>query len=50
MIHNETLIYDIETLTFGKPNSSKDKLRIFGCYSYKTGKVTYYEIRKMYKK
>ena len=39
MIYNDTLIFDIETLTFGKPDSSKDRLRIFGCYSYKTGKV-----------
>ena len=39
MIHSDTLVMDIETLTFGKPDSSKDRLRIFGCYSYKTGKV-----------
>lgn len=34
----DILVYDIETKTFGKPDSSKDELRIFGCYSYKTGK------------
>ena len=31
---------DIESLTFsGKPDPSKDRLRIFGCYSYKTKKT-----------
>ena len=35
MIHKDTLIYDIETKTFGKPNPEKDVLRVFGCYSYK---------------
>jgi len=38
MIENNTLIYDIETKTFGKPDSSKDIMRVFGCFSYKTGK------------
>ena len=38
MVSDDVLIYDIETRTFGKPDSSKDKLRIFGCYSYKTKK------------
>jgi len=38
-MEEETLIYDIETRTFGKPDSSKDRLRIFGCYSYKTKKT-----------
>jgi len=37
-ISRDVLIYDIETRTFGKPDSSKDLLRIFGCYSYKTDK------------
>jgi len=37
-IGEDVLIYDIETRVFGKPDSSKDRLRIFGCYSYKTKK------------
>ena len=32
------LVYDIETMTFGKPDPTKDEFRVFGCYSYKTGK------------
>jgi len=36
------LIYDIETATEGKPDPSKDKLRVFGCYSYLTNK--YYQV------
>ena len=32
------LVLDIETQTFGKPDANKDKLKIFGCYSYKTNK------------
>lgn len=35
---NDILVYDIETKTFGKPDPKKDRLKIFGCYSYKTGK------------
>ena len=35
MIASDTLIYDIETKTFGKPNPEKDIMRVFGCYSYK---------------
>jgi len=38
IIEDNVLIYDIETLTFGKPDSSKDRLRVFGCHSYKTKK------------
>ena len=39
-IKEDTLIYDIETYVIGgRPDSSKDRLRIFGCYSYKTKKV-----------
>jgi len=38
MIESSTLIYDIETKTFGRPDSSKDMLKVFGCFSYKTGK------------
>jgi len=37
-ISEDVLIYDIETRVFGKPDPEKDKLRLFGCYSYKTGK------------
>lgn len=33
-IHKNTLIYDLETKTFGKPDSSKDIMRIFACHSY----------------
>ena len=37
---NETLIMDIETyVKYSKPDSSVDRLRIFGCYSYKTNKT-----------
>src|SRR6056297_2124100 len=36
---NEVLIYDIETETFGsRPDAKKDKLKIFGFYSYKIDK------------
>lgn len=42
-ISEDTLIYDIETETFGKPDPQKDRLKLFGCYSYKTNK--YYLIR-----
>jgi hypothetical protein len=39
MIDNDTLIYDIETKTFGGiPDSEKDIMRVFGCYSYKKNK------------
>lgn len=35
----DVLVYDIETKTFGnRPDPQKDKLRLFGCYSYKTKK------------
>lgn len=45
MISENSLCYDIETATAGpKPDASKDKLRIFGCYSYKTKK--YYCLTK----
>lgn len=42
--NNDVLCYDIETRTFGKPDPKKDRLKIFGCYSYKTGKT--YMLRK----
>ncbi len=38
-IEDSVCIYDIETQTFGKPDPTKDKLKIFGCYSYKTQKT-----------
>ena len=38
-MNNNVLIYDCETRTFGKPDATKDRLRIFGCYSYKTNKA-----------
>jgi len=42
-IHKETLVYDLETAGVGsKPNPEKDRLRVFGCYSYLTEK--YYVI------
>lgn len=44
-IGDDVLCYDLETLTFdSKPNPQKDRLRIFGCYSYKTNKK--YLLRK----
>jgi len=43
-MNEDILIYDIETKVFGKPDSSKDRLKIFGCFSYKTGK--YYLLEK----
>lgn len=39
MEEDNVLIYDIETKTYGKPDSSRDNLKIFGCYSYKTKKI-----------
>jgi DNA polymerase elongation subunit (family B) len=39
MIDENTLIYDIETETEGRPNPEVDKLKFFGCYSYKTKKM-----------
>src|SRR3972149_260363 len=38
-MNNDILVMDIETQTFGKPDPSKDKLKLFGCYSYKTNKT-----------
>lgn len=40
----DVLIYDIESRVFGKPDPNKDRLKIFGCFSYKTGK--YYLLEK----
>lgn len=37
-VTNDVLVYDIETKTFGMPDATKDRLRLFGCYSYKTNK------------
>jgi len=37
-ISDETLIYDLETKTFGKADATKDIMRIFACYSYMKGK------------
>lgn len=42
---NDVLVYDIETRTYGKPDPEKDKLKIFGCYSYRTNK--YYMLTKI---
>jgi hypothetical protein len=42
-ISEDTLIYDLETKTFGKPDPTKDELKLFGCYSYKTQK--YYMLK-----
>jgi len=40
---NTILIFDIETATVdSRPNPEKDKLRVFGCYSYLTNK--YYQV------
>ena len=38
LIGQDVCVYDIETKTFGKPDATKDVLRFFGCYSYKTKK------------
>jgi hypothetical protein len=38
-VKDNTLVYDIETRTFGKPNPNVDRLKIFGCRSYKTKKI-----------
>jgi hypothetical protein len=38
-ISENTLIYDLETKTFGNPNPERDKLKIFACHSYKTKKI-----------
>lgn len=35
---NDVLIFDCETRTYGKPDPEKDRLKLFGCYSYKTKK------------
>lgn len=32
------LVWDLETQTFGTPDSNKDILKFFGCYSFKTNK------------
>ena len=37
-LNDDILIWDLETQTFGSPDSSKDILKFFGCYSYKTNK------------
>ena len=48
------LIYDIETKTFERPDANKDKLRVFGAYSYLSDKyycLTQHEdIKKIIKK
>lgn len=33
------LIYDLETQVFGKPNPAKDRMKLFGCYSYIKDKI-----------
>ena len=38
-VTTDTLIYDLETKTFGKPDPSKDIMRIFACYSYMKDKT-----------
>ena len=36
---NSIIVYDLETKTVGsRPDGTKDEFRIFGCYSYLTGK------------
>jgi DNA polymerase elongation subunit (family B) len=34
LIFDGSLIYDIETRTFGKPDKNIDRFKLFGCYSY----------------
>lgn len=44
-IEDDVLVYDLECRTFSsKANPNKDRLKIFGCYSYKTKKT--YMLRK----
>ena len=41
-MNNDILIYDIECATKdGKPDVATDKLKVFGCYSYKYNKYFY---------
>lgn len=40
---DDVLIADIETQTFGRPDPEKDRLKLFGCYSYKTNKYYIYD-------
>ena len=43
-VYKDVLIYDIETYVPGVlPDSTKDELRVFACYSYKSGK--YYTVK-----
>lgn len=37
-VGTDVLVYDTETKTFGLPDPNRDRLRLFGCYSYKTKK------------
>lgn len=37
-MNEDVLVYDIESKTQGKPDPMKDKMILFGCYSYKTNK------------
>jgi len=37
-MNKDVLVYDIETRTYGKPDPNQDRLKVFCCYSYKTGK------------
>ena len=37
-IEENCLVYDIETKTTGSPDPQTDRLKLFGCYSYKTKK------------
>lgn len=38
MTNDDVLCYDIETITEGRADPTKDRLRFFCCYSYKTNK------------
>ena len=50
MIGEDVSIYDLETKTFGKPDSSKDIMKVFGCYSYKYKKCYVLKDKEQIKK
>jgi DNA polymerase elongation subunit (family B) len=43
---DDTIIFDIETKTFGRPDKDKDRLRVFICYSYKTNKIYFLKTKE----
>ena len=47
MIREDTLIFDIETKTFGKPNPNRDELRFIGLYEMQEKKYHFYSYKEM---